>query len=107
MADSVVVLMTASSAEEAASISRALVDERLVACCNVIPAIRSIYRWEGKVCDEQEVMVIAKTRASVFDRLVVRVKELHSYDVPEIIALPIAAGSESYMKWIEENVGAI
>jgi len=105
MAESIVVLMTAPSMEEAARIARALVGERLVACCNIAPSIRSIYRWQGEVCDEQEVMMIAKTRGEAFGRLRSRVAALHSYDVPEIIAIPIASGFEPYMKWIEENVG--
>ncbi|NOZ22715.1 MAG: divalent-cation tolerance protein CutA [Planctomycetes bacterium] len=97
----IAVFVTAPSSEEAAKIARAVVDERLAACGNITQSIRSIYRWEGKVCDDEEVLLIMKTRRDLFDRLAARVKELHSYEVPEIIALPIVAGSEPYLKWID------
>jgi periplasmic divalent cation tolerance protein len=104
MDEYVVVLVTVGNAEEADRISQALVEERLAACCTRIPAVRSVYRWEGRVCDEEEVLLVIKTRRGVWDRLTSRVHELHSYDMPEIIALPLVAGSERYLRWISDNV---
>jgi periplasmic divalent cation tolerance protein len=99
----IVVLVTAPSAEDAAKIARALVEERLAACANIVGDVRSIYRWEGKVEDDSEALMVIKTREELFDKLEKRVKELHSYSVPEVIALPIAKGSPEYLKWLEEE----
>ncbi len=99
----IVVIVTASNEDEAAKIGKSLVDERLAACANIVPKIRSIYRWEGAVQDESEALMLIKTTDGAFDALVSRVKELHSYSVPEIIALPIGAGSSDYLQWIEES----
>lgn len=98
----IVVFMTAPGEDEAASIGRSLVEEELVACCNIVPNLRSIYRWKGKIFDEQEVLCIMKTKRALFSKLSKRVKELHSYDVPELISLAIDEGSEDYLKWIKE-----
>jgi len=103
MSEHVIVFITASSADEAATIAKALVDERLAACGNITQGIRSIYRWQGQVHDEGEVLLISKTRRELFGRLAARVKELHSYEVPEIIAAPIIEGTESYLSWIDEQ----
>ncbi len=100
MTDSLVVLITAPSQEKAAELGRAVVEERLAACASLVPGIRSIYRWEGKVCEDAEVLLIVKTRRERFERLEARVKALHPYSVPEIIALPIEAGHAPYLKWI-------
>jgi periplasmic divalent cation tolerance protein len=101
----IVVLVTASGEEEAAGIARALVGERLAACANVVREIRSIYRWQGKVEDEKEALLVIKTREALFEPLARRVKELHGYSVPEVIALPIVKGSEGYLRWLEEETG--
>ena len=98
------VFITAPTEKEAVEISKTLVEERLCACVSILPGIRSIYRWEGKVCDEREVMLIAKTASSMAPILVKRVKELHSYDVPEIICLPITTGSGEYLDWIDDSI---
>lgn len=98
----IVVFITASGEEEAAKIARALVEERLAACVNILRGVRSIYTWEGKVQDEAEALMVLKTREALFDPLKRRVKELHSYEVPEVIALPITRGLEDYMAWMEE-----
>ena len=103
--EEIVVFITASSEEEAARIAASLVEEKLAACVNIIRNIRSIYSWKGKVCDDAEVLMIVKTQRSLFNSLKGRVKELHSYEVPEIIALPIVDGSEDYLKWIRESTG--
>ena len=99
----IVVIVTAPNEDEAAKIGRALVDERLAACANIVPKIRSIYRWEGKVQDEPEAIMLIKSTTERFEEIVIRVKELHTYSVPEIIALPIGAGASDYLTWIEES----
>jgi periplasmic divalent cation tolerance protein len=101
--DCVVVLITASGEEEAARIGRELVEARLAACVNIVPSIRSIYRWEGSVQDDREVLMIAKTRKGLFGNLREKVKELHSYTVPEILALPVVEGLEEYLSWVREE----
>ena len=100
MTDVVVILVTASSEEEAAAIGRALVAECLIACANVISGVRSIYRWEDGVSDETEWLLVLKTRRDRVGAVEARVRELHSYDVPEVIALPVIAGSSPYLAWI-------
>jgi len=102
MPESLVVFVTCASEEEGLKIAHALVQERLAACVNLMSPIRSIYRWEGKICDEKEWLLIIKTQTARFDDLEKRVKALHSYSVPEIIALPIVTGSPSYLNWLEE-----
>jgi len=103
--DEIVVFITTSNEDEAAKISRALVESRLAGCVNIIRDIRSIYSWQGKIEDEPEVLMIAKTRKPLLDAFMKKVKELHSYTVPEIIALPIIGGSEDYLKWLREVTG--
>jgi periplasmic divalent cation tolerance protein len=97
----IIIFITASSSEEAQKIATALVEEKLVACVNIIPQIKSVYWWEGKVCQDDEVMLISKTKQSLFSTLMNRVKALHSYEVPEIISFPISEGSPEYLSWIE------
>lgn len=100
MSEHIVVLMTAPDEAVAARIAHAVVEESLAACVNIVPAIRSVYRWQGKVEDEREVLMIAKSRRALLEPLCERVKALHPYSVPEVIALPIAAGSADYLAWI-------
>jgi periplasmic divalent cation tolerance protein len=97
-----VVFMTASSPDEGARLAEALVAEKLAACVNRIEGINSVYWWKGKVEHAEEVLLIAKTRGGLVGQLIARVKELHSYEVPEVIVLPIIGGNPDYMKWIEE-----
>ena len=104
MSEPLAVLMTAGSQEEAERVAQALVAEMLAACVNIVPGVTSIYRWEGKVQRDQEWLLVAKSRRDVLDRLVERVQALHSYDVPEIIALPLAGGSEPYLRWLDSVV---
>ncbi len=99
----VLLLSTAGSAEQAARIARALVDEGLAACCNLVPGVRSIYRWEGKVEDAEEVIMIIKSVASSVEALGSRLAALHSYQTPELILLPIEGGLEPYLQWIRDN----
>lgn len=100
-----VVLITVPSEEVARSIARALVEERLAACVNILPGLTSVYRWQGEVVEDQEVLLIVKTTTFAFPRLKERVLALHPYTVPEIIALPIAEGHGAYLSWLRENVG--
>lgn len=100
MTDAIVVLVTAPSADEAARLARAVVEERLAACGNVLPQLRSIYRWQGAVHDEPEAMLILKTTVAQFEKLRARVVELHPYETPEVLALPVAAGHAPYLAWI-------
>ena len=100
-----VVLMTAGSADEATRLAQALVGERLAACVNVVGPIRSIYRWQGKVEDSTEHLLIAKTRAELVERLAARVRELHSYQVPEVLALPVHYGWPPYLEWLAQESG--
>lgn len=102
MNESMVVFVTCGSEEEALKIANALVEDHLAACANLVSPIRSIYRWEGKIWDEKEWLLIIKTHEKRYDELEKRVKALHSYDVPEIIGLPIVEGSLSYLHWLEE-----
>ena len=92
MTDGIVVLITASSEDEAAAIAKALVEERLVACVNIVSGMRSFFFWEGSMQDARETLLICKSRRQLMEQIISRVKELHSYAVPEVIALPIAGG---------------
>ena len=101
-----VVLVTAGTPENAAAIARTLVEERLAACGNIIERVRSIYRWQGKIEDQPEALLLLKTRSELFEALRQRVVELHPYEVPEIIALPLAAGHRPYLDWIDDCTGS-
>jgi len=96
-----IVIMTASSREEAVKIIRTLLEERLIACGNVIDSVSSFFWWKGKIEEEKEALVIMKSHGNLFKKLSKRVQELHSYDVPEILALPILDGSASYLDWMK------
>ncbi len=100
MNNHIVIYITTGSINEAKTIGRVLVEEKLVACSNIISPIRSIYSWQGKICDDKEAMMILKTKKKLFKQIVKRVEKLHSYDVPEIIAMPIIEGSSKYLSWI-------
>lgn len=103
MTDVSIIFVTAGGEEEAVKIGRTLVEERLVACANIIPRIRSIYRWKGEVFDEEEYLVIMKTKASLFPTVQERVRQLHSYETPEIVSFPIDQGLPDYLAWAVEN----
>ena len=103
MADEIVILITASSPGEAEKIARVLVDEHLAACVNIMPGVRSFFFWEGKTQDANESLMVCKSRMPLRDKLTARVKALHSYTVPEIIALPVAAGLPAYLAWVRES----
>ena len=103
MTPAIVVLVTVSSEQEAETIATALLEERLAACVNVTSPVRSLYRWEGRIADDREWQLIIKTQARLFDALATRIRALHSYDIPEIIALPVLAGTTDYMNWIQNE----
>jgi periplasmic divalent cation tolerance protein len=94
------VYITAGTAEEARRIGAALVEERLAACANVIDGMRAIYRWEGGVQNDEEAVLIVKTRADLLDALTERVKALHSYEIPCVVGLPIVGGNADFLDWI-------
>ncbi len=97
----VVVLTTVASAEEGAALVRALLEQRLIACGTLLPGARSMYRWEGKVADEQEVVILLKTRPALLGALEAAFAKTHPYTLPELLALPVHAGLERYLAWID------
>jgi len=100
----IVIFITVGKKEEGTRIARALVEERLAACVNVVEGVRSVFRWEGKVKESKECLLIVKSVDSLLGNLIKRVKELHSYITPEIISFKIAGGSKEYLDWIASNV---
>jgi periplasmic divalent cation tolerance protein len=104
MTDAILVLVTAPSADKAAELARTLVEEELAACGNVLPGLRSIYRWEGQVHDEPEALLVLKSRAPLFQALRERVVALHPYQCPEVLRLDITEGHPPYLQWITDNV---
>jgi periplasmic divalent cation tolerance protein len=104
--DFIVVYCTIGSQEEGAQLAHHLVQDKLAACVNMVPQIRSIYVWQGETCDDGETLLIIKTATALFEPLRQRISELHPYDVPEIIALPIRQGHPPYLEWIAANVTA-
>ncbi len=101
-----IVLTTAGSKEEAQHIAHALVERRLAACVNIVGPIESVYRWQEQVESAAEWLLLVKTTAAAFGAVRDLIRELHSYELPECIEVPIESGSEPYLRWIEENVGA-
>jgi len=104
MTNKIVVLSTCGSEAEAESLARALVEERLAACVNVVRGVRSVYRWQGAVEAADEVLLVIKSTADRFPDLREKLQKLHSYEVPEVVAIPVADGTESYLRWIDECV---
>src|SRR5712691_980043 len=104
MTDKKLVLTTAGSQQEAQQIARTLIDRRLAACVNIIPQIQSIYRWQGKVEDAQEWLLLIKTTNQAFERVRDAIRELHSYELPECISISVKDGSAAYLNWISESV---
>lgn len=106
MANALEVHITAPNRDTAEELARALVDERLAACVNIIAGVRSVYRWEGQVHEDDEVLCLAKTRPDLLPALCARVETLHPYDVPEILAFEVAEGSAAYLDWLEAETRA-
>lgn len=98
-----VVFVTAETEDEALRIARLLVGEKLAACVNIVNGVRSVYRWEGEVAEGRESLLIVKTTHDRLDALQLRIRELHSYELPEIIALPILGGSDAYLNWLADS----
>ncbi len=98
--DALVILTTVANADEAAHLVRALLERRLIACGTILPGVRSLYRWDARIADETEVVVLLKTHAARLDALEVAFGELHPYKLPELLALPVAAGLTKYLEWI-------
>ncbi len=106
MTDYVQVLATAGSEEEAERICDALIEDRLAACVQVAGPVRSTYRWQGKVEREREWQCLAKTEARLYDEVEAAIRRVHSYDEPEILAIPVLAGSRGYLDWVSANLGS-
>lgn len=104
MSERLIVLITSGSHDEAEGIARMLLAKMLAACVNVIPGVTSVYRWEGEIQSDQEWLLVVKTQREVLNELVECVQDLHSYDVPEIIALPLVGGSDAYLRWLDQEV---
>ena len=99
-----VVLTTAPDAATAERLAGQLLEERLIACANIVPGVRSVYRWEGETRHDDEVVILLKTTGASVSSLTERIEALHPYDVPEVLALPVAAGLDSYLGWVAEEV---
>jgi periplasmic divalent cation tolerance protein len=104
VSERVVAFSTVARAEDGERIARALVERRLAACVNVVPGVVSVYRWKGEVCRDQELLLVIKTRRDRLEALRDALVGLHPYDVPELVALPIEAGHEPYLSWVDESV---
>lgn len=104
MSDALLVLCTCENQEQAQRIARTLVEERLAACANILPGVVSTFRWQGEVSEANEIQLFVKTAMERYQALERRIAELHSYDTPEIIAIPITAGSEKYLRWLREQL---
>ncbi len=104
MTDKVVILVTAATRRECRKIAQNLVEARLAACVNITQNIQSIYRWEGKIADEKEFLLLIKSSRELFPRIKAAISKLHSYRTPEIICLPIIDGSQEYLQWVSDSV---
>lgn len=107
MPEHILVLTTVADDAEATRIANHLVERELVACVNIVGPIRSIYRWQGAVQEDGERLLVMKTMSDRFERVRVAIRELHSYDVPEVIAVPVAAGDDAYLAWITASCGGL
>lgn len=106
MTEPIVVLVTAASGEEASRLAAMMVSSRLAACVQILPAIESVFRWQEKIERQSEVLLLVKTDKAKFEALEREVSVLHSYETPEIIALPIVAGSSPYLRWLTDNIAS-
>jgi len=106
MTDKIVVLTTCDSEKAATKLARELVEARVAACVNILPGVRSVYRWKDALEDAKEWLLVIKSRRDVFSQLRETVAKLHSYDTPELIALPVVEGSEPYLAWLDQQITA-
>jgi periplasmic divalent cation tolerance protein len=104
--DKIVLLSTCDSEESAAHLARHLVEQRLAACVNILPRVRSIYRWKDKIEDAPEFLLVIKSRRDLFAALRSEIEKIHTYEVPEIIALPVVDGSEGYLGWLDRELSS-
>lgn len=104
MTEYCVIYCTVSSDQEGRVIADSLVQKKLAACVNMVTPVRSLYTWKGETCDDEERLLIIKSRVSIFEKVQKDIRALHSYDVPEIIAIPILAGDDQYLEWMDENI---
>jgi periplasmic divalent cation tolerance protein len=102
--NAILVLTTANSPELAEGIAKSLVEAGHAACVSIVPGVRSIYRWEGKVCDEGELLLVIKTTAEHFEAARAQIRRLHSYELPEVIAVPVTAGDPEYLRWLADQL---
>jgi len=100
----VVIFVTAKDKPEAQRIARGLLEDKLIACANIVDGVQSLFWWQGKIDDAAETLLVLKTKQSLFKKVAARVKALHSYDTPEVIALPVIDGHAGYLKWIDASV---
>jgi len=107
MTDKIVVFSACDSEEQAAKIARSVVEQRLAACVNIVPGARSIYHWKGQIEDAAEWMLIIKSRRDLMEQLRAAIGKIHSYEVPELLAVPVVDGSESYLAWIDREIGPV
>lgn len=105
MTDALLVLTTLPNSDVAADLGKTVVNERLAACASLVPALRSIYKWQGGIQDENEVLVLFKTRQTLFEALKQRILELHPYEVPEILAIPVEQAHQPYLDWLTRETG--
>ncbi len=101
--DAIVIFCTVPNKDDAKKISRAIIEENLAACVSTIDKVNSLFSWNNEICTENELLLVIKTRRELFENIEILIKELHSYNVPEIIALPVIIGSEDYLGWIEHE----
>jgi periplasmic divalent cation tolerance protein len=104
VSEALVVLTTVARVEDAESIAREMVERRLAACVNILPPVTSVYRWQGEVTRESEHLLLMKTRTDRFEALRARLVEIHPYETPEVVALPVAAGHAAYLQWIADSL---
>lgn len=107
MTDKILVISTCAAEADAERIARALLDARLAACVNIVPGLRSFYRWKGEIESAAEFMLIVKTSRDLFPALRTEIEKLHPYEVPELLALPVLAGAENYLSWLEANLRGV
>ena len=99
----IIVLVTAKDKKEAGKIAKGLLEAKLIACANIVEGVQSLFWWQGKIDSSKEVLLVLKTKKILFKKVAVKVKSLHSYQTPEIIALPVIAGSKDYLQWLDKN----
>ena len=105
MTDKIVVLSTCASLEEGERLARALVESRLAACVNIVPAVRSVYRWKGEIESAEECLLAIKSSQAHFEELRAKIEQLHSYEVPEVVALRVVDGAANYLGWLSAGLG--